>query len=171
MLRPGVLWCLMGMALLLNACIGPKSEGAKFYQIFHERGSWAGTSEELEKYPLEQQYEIFVYGMQKVHPPDSELANAIAKHGKPAMDYVLSMVAASGKDMDYVDSMEVFEAMVRGGALLGLRRHRSHGANRSEREQDHTRGLAEALPTRPAAAEGALCQEVVTMRASVQRSR
>ena len=118
MLSPGVGWSLVVMALLLNACVWPNSEGARFYQIFHERGSWAGVSEELEKYPLEQQYEIFLYGMQKVHPPDYELANAIAKRGKPAMDYVLRMVAASGKELDYVISMEIFKALVRGEHYL-----------------------------------------------------
>ncbi|MYF31087.1 MAG: hypothetical protein F4169_19985 [Gammaproteobacteria bacterium] len=118
MLRPRVRWSLLVTALLLNACVGPKSEGAKFRQMFLERGSWEGFSEELEKYPLEQQYEIFLYGMQKVHPPDSKAADTIAKRGKPAMDYVLRMVAASGKDMDYVDSLEIFEAMVRGRHYL-----------------------------------------------------
>lgn len=34
------------------------------------------------------------------------------------MDYVLRMVAASAKDMDYVDSLEIFEAMVRGRHYL-----------------------------------------------------
>lgn len=70
-----ILLCLLAMASLLNACayigfgfIGPKSEGAKFYEIFHKRGDYSGRSVELEKYPLEQQYEIFLYGMQKVHP-------------------------------------------------------------------------------------------------------
>ena len=112
------LWCLLAVVLLLNACILQDSEGAKFYRIFHERGSWSGTAEELEKYPLEQQYKIFLYGMQRVHPPDTELASAIAKRGKPALDYVLRMVAASDKVMDYVDSMKIFGAMVRGGHYL-----------------------------------------------------
>ena len=120
-----ILWCLLAIAPLLNACayigvgfIGPKSEGAKFYEIFHERGDYGDRSAELEKYPLEQQYEIFLYGMQKVHPPDTGLASAIAKRGKPALDYVLRMVAASDKVMDYVDSMKIFGAMVRGGHYL-----------------------------------------------------
>ena len=123
--RLRILWCLLAMAPLLNACayigvgfIGPKSEGAKFYEIFHERGDYSGRSVELEKYPLEQQYEIFLYGMQKVHPPDTELASAIAKRGKQALEYVLRMVAASNKVMDYVGSMEIFRAMVVGGHYL-----------------------------------------------------
>ena len=69
----------------------------------------------LENYPLEQQYEIFLYGMQKVHPPDTQLAQAIAKRGKPALGYVLQMVAASNRDIDYVNSMQIFNAMVRMG--------------------------------------------------------
>ena len=116
-----ILLCLLAMASLLNACayigfgfIGPKSEGAKFYEIFHKRGDYSGRSVELEKYPLEQQYEIFLYGMQKVHPPDTGLASAIAKRGKPALDYVLRMVAASDKVLDYVNSMEIFGSMARG---------------------------------------------------------
>lgn len=116
-----ILWCLLAIAPLLNACayigvgfIGPKSEGAKFYEIFHERGDYGGRSAELEKYPLEQQYEIFLYGMQKVHPPDTGLASAIAKRGKPGLNYVLRQVATSNRDMDYVDSMEIFRSMARG---------------------------------------------------------
>lgn len=39
MLRPKVRWSLLVVALLLNACVGSKSEGAKFRQMFLERGS------------------------------------------------------------------------------------------------------------------------------------
>ena len=114
MLRPGVLWWLLGM-LLLSACVGSNSEGAKLYRaLLREHRDHRSWVEELGKYPVEQQYEVFLHGMYRVHPPDRQAADAIAKRGKPAMDYVLRMVAASGEDLDYVFSMEIFEAMVRG---------------------------------------------------------
>ena len=47
-----------------------------------------------------------------------KLASAIAKRGKQALEYVLRMVAASDKIMDYVGSMEIFRAMVVGGHYL-----------------------------------------------------
>ena len=115
MLRPGGLWCLPGMALLLSACVGSNSEGAKLYRALHEIADYGDRVEELESYPVEQQYEVFLHGMRRVLPPESTLAIPIAKRGKPAMDYVLDKLAASGEDLDYVDSMRVFTAMVWGG--------------------------------------------------------
>lgn len=102
------------MPLLLSACVGSNSEGAKLYRALREHGDHRSWVEELGKYPVEQQYEVFLHGMHRVHPPDSQAAYAIAKRGKPAIDYVLRRVAASGEVMDYVFSMEIFEAMVRG---------------------------------------------------------
>ena len=118
MLRPGGLWCLPGMALLLSACVGSNSEGAKLYRALHEIADYGDRVEELESYPVEQQYEVFLHGMRRVLPPESTLAIPIAKRGKPAMDYVLDKLAASGEDLDYVDSMRVFTAMVWGGHYL-----------------------------------------------------
>ncbi|MXY06589.1 MAG: hypothetical protein F4169_19975 [Gammaproteobacteria bacterium] len=118
MVRLGFLWCLPVVALLLNACIGSNSEGAKLYRALYKHAGPQSWVEELENYPLEQQYEVFLHGMHRVHPPDSRAARAIAKRGKPAVDYVLRMVAASGEDWDYAFSMEIFEAMVRGRHYL-----------------------------------------------------
>ena len=118
-----VLLCLLAMALLLNACLlpgfmGPHSEGRELYRDIFRRGNPADAIEELEKHSLEQQYQVFLFGMHRVHPPDHEPAYAIAKRGKPALDYVLRRVAALDTDYDYVISLDVFRAMVRGGHYL-----------------------------------------------------
>ena len=106
---------LLGICLILSACNEPQTEGEKFYEIFAVRNNWGGMEEELDKYPLEQQYEIFLFGMQKRHPPNTWLAWPIAKRGKEALDYVFERLESSEWDMDYVDSMEIFRALARGG--------------------------------------------------------
>ena len=113
MLRWFVAIGVMALCAMLLACNEPESEGKKFYRIFHERGSWKGRQVELEKYPLEQQYEIFLYGMNKVHPPDWILAYPIAKRGKIALDYVLEQLDQSTNEQEFYASIEIFRAMAR----------------------------------------------------------
>lgn len=118
MLRLPFRWGLLALASLLMACVWTQSEGRKLYRTYMDEGGYRERAAVLETYSLEQQYEIFLYGMQRVHPPDTEPADTIAKRGKQALEYVLRMVAASDKVMDYVGSMEIFRAMVVGGHYL-----------------------------------------------------
>jgi hypothetical protein len=71
--------------------------------------------ERFEKMPIDLQYKIFVYGNQRVHPPIRSLGKPLAKHGKLAFDYIAAQIEQSENDLDYRDSMTVFEFMQRGG--------------------------------------------------------
>lgn len=82
-------------------------------QFFRE--GFVSRTERLERYPLEQQWRIFLYGNQVVHPPLTDLALPIAKRGKPALDYILQQLEKSDNDLDFRDSLVVFRSMQGGG--------------------------------------------------------
>jgi len=71
--------------------------------------------ERLEAYSLEEQWRIFLYGNQVIHPPVTGLALPIAKQGKPALDYILQQLEHSQNDLDFRDSLVVFRSMQGGG--------------------------------------------------------
>jgi hypothetical protein len=95
--------CLLLAAIGTCACAGPEKE---FF-----RGDLATRVERLAAYPLAQQWEIFRYGNQVRHPPDTGLAIPIARRGKPALDFVLHELQIGASDLDYRDSMVVFQTM------------------------------------------------------------
>ncbi len=70
--------------------------------------------ERLDKYSLEKQYKIFLYGNQVIHPPAKILANPIAKKGQQAIEYVLEQLKTSNNDLDFRDSLVIFDAVQRG---------------------------------------------------------
>jgi hypothetical protein len=45
------------------------------------------------------------------HPPDYALALPLARRGKEALDYILHELQSGAKDLDYRDSMVVFQTM------------------------------------------------------------
>ena len=71
--------------------------------------------DKLYNYSLEDQFKIFLYGNQTIHPSMTGLAVPIAKRGKPALDYVLNQIRESNNDLDFRDSLEIFRAMEKGG--------------------------------------------------------
>lgn len=79
------------------------------------KGDVSTRLERLETYPLEEQYRIFLYGNQVIHPPSTGLAIPIAKRGKIAADYILRRLDTSKNDLDFRDSMVVFQSMQWGG--------------------------------------------------------
>ena len=71
--------------------------------------------DKLYNYSLEDQFKIFLYGNQTIHPSMKSLAIPIAKRGKPALDYVLNQIRESNNDLDFRDSIQIFRAMEKGG--------------------------------------------------------
>lgn len=102
----GLLLCLV---LFLPACFASDITSEFF------AGDISSRVERLEKYPLDQQYKIFSYGNQVIHPPATGLAMPLAKRGKPALDYILNELDHSENDLDFRDSMVVFQMMQWGG--------------------------------------------------------
>lgn len=71
--------------------------------------------ERFEEYPLEQQWRIFLYGNQKIHPPTKSLALPIAKKGYMALEYIILQLRESENEPDFRDALVVFERMQQGG--------------------------------------------------------
>ena len=108
MLKLVINYCLCLTLLLLFSCSG-KSLESEFFK-------WEDFDySKLEGYSLEDQYKIFLYGNQEIHPALTELANPIAKRGKSALDYVLEKIRESNNDLDFRDSLVIFRAMEKGG--------------------------------------------------------
>jgi hypothetical protein len=93
----------------LSGCKAENQEGTFF------SGDVASRNERLEGLPVEKQWEIFKYGNQVRHPPATSLAPPIAKGGKKSLYFILNTLHSSGSDLDYRDSMVIFQTMQWGG--------------------------------------------------------
>ena len=93
------------------SCNG-KSVESKF---FYEETNRVSRISKLESLPLVEQYKIFKYGNQKIHPAQKSLAGPIAKQGKSALDYVLQQIRNSENDLDFRDSMIIFREIEKKG--------------------------------------------------------
>lgn len=106
------MWRVFLCCLLLVATTSCQAEsvGKQFF-----REGFVSRTERLEVYPLGDQWQIFLYANQVVHPPLTDMALPIAKQGKPALDYILQQLEHPKHELDFRDSMVVFERMQRGG--------------------------------------------------------
>lgn len=95
--------------LVTSACLGGPSEEQFF------KGAIKTRLERMEGYPLDQQYRIYLYGNQVIHPPATGLAIPLAKKGKPALDFILNELHGSKNDLDFRDSLVVIQTMQWGG--------------------------------------------------------
>lgn len=97
------------LPLLLSACATQNvasDEVAKFL-----KQPVASRVERVRQYPLEEQYEIFRYGNDVIHPPDMELANPIAERGASAIPFLLNKLTQDVDDVTVRDIMLIFLAM------------------------------------------------------------
>lgn len=115
--------------LTLTTACQETSVGKRFF-----KEGFVARDERLEAYPLEDQWRIFLYANQVVHPPLKDMALPIAKKGKPALDYILEQLEQPNGDLDFRDSMVVFNRMQWGGyynvcgdeqAMTAIRRNES----------------------------------------------
>jgi len=72
------------------------------------KGDIPTRMERFEEYPLEQQWRIFLYGNQKIHPPTKSLALPIAKKGYMALEYIILQLRESENEPDFRDALVVF---------------------------------------------------------------
>lgn len=96
--------CCMLLAAITACQAGPI--GKQFF-----KDGFVAREERLEAYPLEQQWQIFLYANQVIHPPLTGMALPIAKQGKPALDYILQQLEKSVNEADFRDSLVVFQTM------------------------------------------------------------
>jgi hypothetical protein len=65
------------------------------------------------EYPIDQQYAIYLYGNQVLHPPALYLADALAANGQTIVAPLSDRLAASENDQTIRDLVMVFSAMNR----------------------------------------------------------
>ncbi|MDC7719178.1 hypothetical protein PQU95_18425 [Vogesella sp. DC21W] len=81
-------------------------------------GDIATRAERLSKYSMPDQWGIYLYANQVIHPPATGLASVLAKRGEPMFQYILRRLDDSGNDLDYRDAMVVFQNMQWRGSYL-----------------------------------------------------
>lgn len=74
--------------LLLVITVCPECSASTIEMEFF-RGEIPTRLERLENYSLEDQWRIFLYGNQVVHPPVKGLALPVARQGRIALEYIL----------------------------------------------------------------------------------
>lgn len=79
------------------------------------RGDIPTRNQRLAGYPMEQQWRIYLYGNQVIHPPATGLAEVLARRGEPMLRFILKSLESTENDLDYRDSMVVFQMMQWGG--------------------------------------------------------
>lgn len=113
MSRSGLLrW--LSAALVASLVVGCTGFASREDQMFFD-ADLSTRMRTMETYPLERQWELYLFGHQKLHPPDLALAGPIAKQGKAAADYILGRLSTTKNDLDHVSALWVFELMRRRG--------------------------------------------------------
>lgn len=106
------MWRVFLCSLLLVAVTScqANSIGKNFF-----KDGYVARVERLEAYPLEEQWPIFLYANQVVHPPLKDMALPIAKQGKSALNYIIEQLENPEHELDYRDALVVFDRMQRDG--------------------------------------------------------
>ncbi len=102
--------CISCLFLICATACHAGSVERKFFE-----GDIPSRMVRLEAYSVEQQWDIFRYGNQEIHPPPTGLALPLAKRGKPALYHILGQLERSENDLDFRDSLVVFQTMQWGG--------------------------------------------------------
>lgn len=74
------------------------------------------TSEQIEKfknYSLEEQYELFLFGNQVVHPPAIYLSRPFAEQGSSIIPFLKAKIEATDKEVTIRDIVTVFSELAR----------------------------------------------------------
>lgn len=83
----------------------------KFERKFFFENPAATRIDRLRQYPLEEQYRIFRYGNDEIHPPLIGLAKPIAERGGDAVSFLLGQIKPPADDIAIRDVLQVFETM------------------------------------------------------------
>ena len=102
--------CLTVVTLLMLGCRSYSLEKEFFVQPLGTR------LERMRQYSLEDQYRIFRYGNDVVHPPLTDLANPIAEKGSVAIPLLIDHLNADDDDFTVRDTLLVLERMQSSGS-------------------------------------------------------
>ena len=95
--------------IMATGCETPTIERSFFREDIMTR------NQRLTTYPMLEQWKIFLYGNQIIHPPVTGLAEPLAQQGEPMLRFILKELESSRNDLDYRDSLVVFWLMQQHG--------------------------------------------------------
>jgi hypothetical protein len=75
------------------------------------REDLASRVERARKLTLDQQYKVFRYGNDVIHPPLMDMADPIAERGKAAIPFLLEQLRADDDDLAARDILLIFSRM------------------------------------------------------------
>lgn len=84
-------------------------------QTLFQGSSLASRMHRFEAMPVESQYQAYICGNQKVHPPAVYLAAPLAAHGQLAVEYLINKLKDAADDLTIRDIAAVFAEMSRSG--------------------------------------------------------
>ncbi|MFT3821920.1 MAG: hypothetical protein QM750_30610 [Rubrivivax sp.] len=96
---------LLFLAFALSGCSAQRLERDFF------RGDLSTRNQRLAGYTMEEQWQIYLYGNQVIHPPATGLAEVLARGHEPMLRFILRRLESTRNDLDYRDSMVVFQTM------------------------------------------------------------
>jgi hypothetical protein len=100
------------VCLVLSSCGGEQRPEKNFFE--QPLGS---RVERQRKYSLPDQYRIFRYGNDEIHPPLMDLAEPIAERGAAAVPFLLDRLREAGNDVTAIrDILLIFETMAASGS-------------------------------------------------------
>lgn len=67
----------------------------------------------MRKYSLQDQFRIFRYGVDKIEPPDLELANPIAERGVTVVPFLMQQLRLTKDDLAIRDILLILRTMLR----------------------------------------------------------
>ena len=99
--------CIVCTMAVVSACHSNALEREFFNQPLGDR------IERLRQLPLEEQYEIFRYGNDVIHPPLMDLADPIAERGATAVPFLIRQLKIEQDDLATRDILLIFNRMAR----------------------------------------------------------
>ena len=101
-------------SILLIGCVsnGPDMKYEKMISTFFKMTS-TEQIEQFSGYRLDEQYEIFIFGNQVVHPPAVYLAEPFAEGGVDIIPFLKSKLESTQKDVTIRDIVTIFSEMRR----------------------------------------------------------
>ncbi len=100
------------IAAITQSCIF-KSADSKLAEDFFHDISPLDWEKSMERYSLEDQYKIYIYGMQVIHPPLLELSKPFAKQGQKVIPFLISKLESTDDDAEVSDIVNIIQEMAR----------------------------------------------------------
>lgn len=105
--------CLIVVALLSCISYGPDVKFNKLTRDFYSNPSMSEHETKFKNYSLEEQYDLFIFGNQVVHPPATYLADIFAKQGSTIVPFLKAKLKTAQYELTIRDIILIFESIAR----------------------------------------------------------